>query len=558
MQRPLLIIGLDGLEPSLVQKWTESGDLPTLSRLRQEGRWGALRSTLPFATFPAWTSFMTGVNPGEHGVFDFAHLLPGTYDVSFAGATIRRRPTFARLAGEMGLRVASVGFPGTYPPEPLPGISIGGFDSPVAVGIDDSFVHPPELARELRERFGRYVFADFAETHTWMPGWHRRAAESLIKGAEKRADIATWLLQKEPWDLFMVHFGESDTVAHHFWAFHDASSPRRPRRNDAFLQSAIRRVYVELDRAVSRLIAAAPEGARVMLASDHGFGGSSDKVLYLNRWLAEQGMLRFHQKPGAPQKAFSLATKAGLALLPGRAQEKLWRLMGDRAGLAEARRRFSMIDWSGTSAYSEELSYHPSIRLNVKGREPAGTLSPEDVPFVLEDLIGRLKELRDPWNGRPVIQKAWKREDLYQGPAVEDAPELVLNLAIDEGYSYNCLSSQGDGPVWRRLLPEERIGAKGAGMNGTHRHDGFWLLHGDGVVPRRKRADMVDMAPTAMAALGLEIPSWMEGQPHFLPTSSSRSLPQGADSLYTATGDLVYTRAQEAILKERLHRLGYI
>jgi predicted AlkP superfamily phosphohydrolase/phosphomutase len=165
MPARVLIVGLDGLEPALVQRWADR--LPTLTRLRAEGRWGPLRSTLPFATFPAWTSFLTGVNPGEHGIFDFARLLPGSYDLAFGGATSRRRPTFARIASEAGRRVACVGFPGTWPPEPLHGVSIGGFDSPVAVSLDDSFVHPPSLGPELRRRFGRYVFADFSETHTW-------------------------------------------------------------------------------------------------------------------------------------------------------------------------------------------------------------------------------------------------------------------------------------------------------------------------------------------------------------------------------------------------------
>ncbi len=554
--QPLLIIGLDGLEPSLVQAWSDH--LPTLRRLRAEGRWGPLRSTLPFATFPAWTSFLTGVNPGDHGVFDFARMVPGSYDVSFGGAVYRRRPTFARLADEANRRVACIGFPGTYPPEPLRGVVIGGFDSPVAVSIDDSFVHPRALGRELHKRFGRYVFADFAETRTWTPGWHKRASRKLMAGLERRANIASWLLQREPWDLFMVHFGESDTAAHHFWAMMDPNSPRRPEQVDKELSSVLRRVYMRLDRAVERLIKLAPPGARVMLASDHGFGGASDKVFYLNRWLAKQGWLSFVPKPGAGQQILGLGTRAGLAVLPGRAQEKLWRMAGPWAGRAEARRRFAGLDWSRTLAFSEELSYHPSIRLNRKDQQPQGQVPDHEVDALLTEITEGLMAIEDPWTGGPLVRKVWRREDLYQGDAVHDAPELILDLAYDQGYSYNCLSSGHEGPTWRKLDPSERLGAKAAGMNGTHRRDGFWLLHGDGVTPRRKRANMIDMAPTALSAMGLHAPDWFEGRSHHKISQSAQNLPSTVQNLANQGSAQPWTQAQQAVLEDRLRKLGYM
>ncbi len=556
MTARVLIIGLDGLEPSLVRRWVASGDLPTLGKLRAQGRWGKLRSTLPYATFPAWTSFMTGVNPGQHGVLDFARLIRGTYDVSFDGAAIRKRPTVQRLASDAGLRVASVGFPATYPPEPINGLVIGGFDSPVAVGIDDSFVHPPQLAAELKERFGRYVFADFAETHTWIPGWHRRAARKLMAGLARRQAIAGHLLGREPWDLFMVHFGESDTAAHHFWAFHDKHSPRRPSGEvEPGLEDVLRQVYAALDQAVASLLAQAGPETTVLIASDHGFGGSSDKVFHINRWLAKQGWLGFEPKPGLRQRAVGLGVRAAVGLVPGRAQEKLWRLAPSMAGRAEAQRRFANVDWSQTVAYSEELAYHPSVRLNVQGREPHGQLAPERREALVDEIIAGLEALEDPWDGRKLVRKAWRREALYSGPATQEAPEIILELAFDGDYSFNCLPSPGDGPIWRRLTAQERLGAKGAGMNGTHRHDGFWLMDGPKVTPRRKKAKMVDMAPTILSALGLEIPPWMEGKPHQAPDAQPKPLASAATQ---DAAPLDYTPAQQAIVEARLRKLGYL
>lgn len=550
----LLVIGLDGLEPSLVDAFSER--LPTLTRLRREGRWGPLESTLPYATFPAWSSFLTGVNPGEHGIFDFARMLPDSYCLEFVGGAIRRRPSVARLASDAGMRVASLGFPGTFPPEPLNGVVIGGFDSPVAVTADASFIHPPELAAELEREFGGWRFADFSETRTWVPGWHARAARRLLEGVERRSAICRHLMNRESFDLFMVHFGASDTAAHHFWAFHDRDSPRRP-EDTGGLDGVLLDVYVALDRAVADLMETS--GAEtVLLASDHGFGGSSDKVVYLNRFLAEHGYLRWERGAGRAS-AFGLATKAGLALVPGRAQQYMWRMLGAGAGRAEAGRRFRGIEWSETAAYSEELSYHPSVRVNLQGERPGGVVPSSRRESLLDELVELLEtELRDPWTGRTIVRKAHRRERLYSGPAVADAPDLVLDMDFDAGYAYNCLSSGGPGPVWRRLERSERLGRKGAGMNGTHRRDGFWLVRGPGVGTRRKRARMVDMAPTMLTALGMASPSWLEGCSHVRAVDGGAHLWKAAEVDGDASQWRGYAPAQQAVIEERLRKLGYI
>ncbi len=552
----LLVVGLDGLEPSLVERWIGEGRLPHLAALRESGRFGPLESTLPYATFPAWTSFLTGVNPGSHGIFDFARQVPGRYEVEFIGARARRRPSLARLVSDAGLRVASLGFPGTWPPEPVSGVMIAGFDAPVAVGADASFMYPAEVGRALEARWGRWPFADFAETRSWVPGWHRRAARRLMSGLRRRGRITRAVLGQEAWDVFMVHFGESDTAAHHFWAFHDAASPRRPAGIDASLGDVLGSIYAALDAEVGALVRAMEPGCHVLIASDHGFGGSGDKALYLNRWLASQGWLGFEASPGLGQRAFGLGVRAGLALAPGRVQERLWRLAGPWAGRAEARRRYAGIDWAQTAVYSDELSYNPTLRLNVRGRDPQGIVPPEDVDGWCARVTDALRALRDPWTGQPVVAEVWRREALYQGEAVPESPELVLDLALDGEYTYNLLTSGGPGPIWRRLEPGELLGAKGAGMNGTHRREGFWLVAGPRVIPRRRRARMVDMAPTALAALDLAPAPWMEGVSHLATAEAPRPIQTAAGAIQADAP--AYTAAQQAIVEDRLRRLGYL
>ena len=250
----------------------------------------------------------------------------------------------------------------------------------------------------------------------------------------------------------------------------------------------------------------------------------------------------------------------GLGLVPGRAQQWLWRAAGALAGKAEAKRRFKGIRWADTKAYSEELGYHPSVRLNVKGRDPQGCLAASEVPAFTEQLVARLEDLKDPWTGGRVVKKAWRREELYQGPAVEEAPELILELALDSGYTYNLLSSGAPGPTWRRLSSRERLGSKGAGMNGTHRRDGFWLVHGPRVSPRRKRAEVMDIAPTALAALERIPPTWMEGRSHIKAGDNAAHVPSRTHSSEReeTTNARAYTPAQQAVVEERLRQLGYL
>ncbi len=292
MSARVLIIGLDGATFDLIEPWVAAGDLPNLAGLMRAGAWGRMRSTVPPATFPAWTSLMTGVNPGKHGVYDFSRRVPGAYRVEFVNATYRQWPSAWRHLSREGKRVAVIGLPATYPPEPINGLCISGFDSPVATGIDRSFVHPPELFDELVQAVGPYEITGFQELHIG-PGWHQAALDRLLQAARRRTEIAAYLLDREPWDCFFVHYGESDTVAHHFWAAHDPGSPRYDHDLAANLGNAIHTVYRALDRAVGELVARGGSEATVMVVSDHGSGGTGQRIVYLNRWLNQQGWLQF-------------------------------------------------------------------------------------------------------------------------------------------------------------------------------------------------------------------------------------------------------------------------
>src|SRR5215813_2846442 len=156
----VVILGLDGATFDLILPWVQSGKLPHFAQLLHQGISGRLRSTVPPMSPPAWNSFMTGKNPGKHGIFDFTGRKPQSYETSFINAAWRRAPDFWQYLTEAGKRIAVLSVPFTYPPEKVNGIMISGFDAPGIAGlVDRSATYPPELCEEIRSRVGEYPMA---------------------------------------------------------------------------------------------------------------------------------------------------------------------------------------------------------------------------------------------------------------------------------------------------------------------------------------------------------------------------------------------------------------
>ncbi len=552
-KRTFWLIGLDGATFDLILPWAAAGELPTLAGLLEEGAWGPLASTIPPVSFPAWSTLMTGANPGRHGILDFTQRLPGRYQVAFINATYRRLPTLWHYASQAGRRVAALGFPATYPPEPLNGLMVSGFDAPVTTAIDRRCVYPPARYDDVAS----YPLTGFQEVHVG-PGWRQRARAHLLESIERRTEIAL-ALQKEPWDLFALHYGESDTVAHHFWAFHDPASPRYDPAGAEQFQDTILQVYRALDRALGRLLAARPEGTIVAIVSDHGSGGAGEWIVHLNRWLEERGWLRF--TGGSPRPVAGALRRLGLAL-PAGWQE--WAFRGPLHPFVhrlESQARLGGIDWKKTVAFSEEVNTLPGVWLNVRGREPAGTVTPEEYERLRGELCAALEGWKHPESGAPLLRRAWRREDLYQGPYVHLAPDIVLEPALDRGYSVTLLSSRGrPGPPLQQLAPSARLGAKGGSMNGSHRPLGILLLTGPGVRrgARLEGASLADVAPTALAVLGIDPSVGLDGQvlqEAFLPGIIQE---EGVSAAAPAPATpQEYLPEEEEAIRRRLQGLGY-
>ena len=145
--RRVLVIGLDGATYDILDPMRAEGRMPNLDRLITEGTAGILESTKPPITPAAWTTFMTGKGPGRHGIIDFERYDPRTNTLSFNSTYEIREPTIWNILSAKGLRVGSINLPMTFPPKPVNGFLISGFETP---STDAEFTYPPELSADSR------------------------------------------------------------------------------------------------------------------------------------------------------------------------------------------------------------------------------------------------------------------------------------------------------------------------------------------------------------------------------------------------------------------------
>lgn len=503
---------------------------------------------------------MTGAPPSYHGVPDFT--VRQGYRVRFVGATLRALPSVFEHLESQGLRVGAAWFPATYPPEPLSGFMISGWDSPVTAVGDSSFVHPPDLHATLERRFGdEHLAFEPIDEFSSEAGWYHRAADALASSVERRARVALWLLEHQQVDVAAFYFGETDTAAHHFWAFHDPDSPRRPASFDPDLASTLRDIYRAVDRAVGTLVEAAGPGAATVVLSDHGSGGSSDLAIHLNRMLERAGLLSFTSQRGRLMPRAGLVRGVGPALVPKALRRSLFRFAGGMAPtMLESRLRFGGIDFSRTRIFSEELSYAPSLWFNLSGRDPQGIVRESDITTLVSEVEAAAEQVTAP-DGGPLIRRVIPREELHAGPLARLFPDLVLELERPKGYTPACIPSQGrSGEVVVRLAGTELLGRKGRSLPGCHTDLGILIVSGRGVEASTiEGARLEDVAPVVSALAGVHAATWFIGSsPSGLPEpeGASTASVEGRDATSAALPE--YSLDEERVIAERLRRLGYL
>jgi predicted AlkP superfamily phosphohydrolase/phosphomutase len=550
----VLIIGIDGADPDLFQRWKQ--DLPHLRRLADQGAFGPLKSTLPPLTVPAWYVFATGKQPGNLGIFGFARPVPHSYQFVPANLASCSSPALWDLLSAAGQRVGVFNMPGVFPPQPVNGFLVSSsLDTPPNDGRL-IFTYPPELSRQLDRLVGGYELA--SSTHV-----ERANEDTMIRERHrvhhKHAEALLHLASREVWDVLIAVFDITDRIGHQMWKHHDPSHPQHDPLRSPTYADAIKEAYKAVDYEVGRLSALAGEDALIVVMSDHGFG-PQHKTFRLNEWLRQRGYLcidpayttikrswfhrlgKFVVGLNEQKKWFRRITK------PLRGSTLARHLRSRQARLEPAIPLSSVeVDWTRTIAYSFN---HHAIRINLKGREPLGIVEPgEHYDTVVKDIITELRSLRDPWTGEPAASRLLKREDAYEGTFLAEAPDLLVFM--DGIRTPITPDLAADGPF--DLIP---LGT------GHHRPHGILLVSGSGIRPGPiTTASLADLLPTILHVLDLPIPADLDGTvltDLFEPTSSY-ALRQAryVQAKTKAVSDFVYSDAEEKAINEHLRGLGY-
>jgi predicted AlkP superfamily phosphohydrolase/phosphomutase len=564
----VVVIALDAATWTVIRPLMAEGKMPNLAKLMKTGVSGTLESILPPITPPAWTSFMTGKNPGKHGIFHFVETEHGGYAMNYANATSRRSPTVWKLLNNAGYSVGTMNIPFTYPPEPLNGFQISGMDTPSETS---PFIHPPELREELVKHVGR-IQLDLRFLGAMSTDERRKQVLAEMKQLDEQwTKAALYLLQNHPQDVMMFVFMSIDTVQHYFWQHMDKDHFIHDPKLAPKFGDAVRKVYERLDVAAGQIVDRLPPETTVFVVSDHGGGPVVDRTIFLNRYLAQLGLLHYHEKATSGiRKLSKRILRLGFSLLrstlSSRQKTRLALLFPKILQKSEmAYTSFTSIDWSRTKAYcSEVLASPPSIWINLKGVKPQGTVDPAEYDALVDSIIEKLGELKDPRTGKPVINRVYRRNEIFHGPFAHEGADLVLDWWSEDSL-FSTQPSFPEDSNKPALIIRERRPSETSEWGGTHRLHGIVIARGRAFKTGAEieNARLIDIAPTLLHLLDVPVPEDMDGkvltslfQPDFLSTHAVRA--GAASGTSGADRPSGYTNEEAAKVEERLQALGYL
>ena len=454
----VVVIGLDCAEPSLVfDRFADR--LPNLTKLRESGAWGKLRSSDPPITVPAWMSMMSSKDPGTLGYYGFRNRADHSYDkMTTATSLAVKEPLLWDRLGAAGKDVILIGVPQTYPPRPVKGCMITDFLTP---SIESNYTYPPALKEEIASwpDVHPYEF-DVSDFRTPDKG---KIRDALVRMTDKRFALAKRLMTGKPWDFFMMVEMGTDRVHHAFWQYMDHSHHRFEPGNP--YESVIDDYYQHVDRKIGELLEVIPEGTHILVVSDHG-AQCMEGGIAINEWLIEKGYLVLEEYPSTASRLEGLK-----------------------------------IDWAKTTAWGSG-GYYGRLFINVQGREPQGLIPADQYEATRDKLIAELEALGDP-AGNPIGTRVLKPENLYKTVRGAAPPDLFVY--------FGDLRWRSVGTVGTRQLHtyENDTGPDDA----NHAVDGLLIATGPGIAPGGpvEGMQLMDVTPTVLRLFGLDVPADLQG-----------------------------------------------
>lgn len=456
-KKRLLVIGLDSVPSDLFQSLLNQ--LPTLKGMFDNGIYATLESCHPPITVPAWMVMMSSKTPGKLGIYGFRHRKGFSYHEGWlANSQSIKEPRVWDYLEKYNKSTCLVGVPPTYPPIRINGNLVSCFITPKD---KKDFTYPAQLAEEIEGLLGgeKYLFdVPFRNED------RDQIIKSLYEMTERRFKVIRHLMQKKDWDYFMFVEIGVDRLHHMFWKYYDKSHPRYVAGNK--YENVIPEYYRYIDKQISSLLSIVDSNTYVLVVSDHGTAAMRG-AFCINEWLIKEGYLVLKKYPTAVTDF-------------------------DKCE----------VDWEKTTAWGWG-GYYARIYLNIKGREPQGTVSIDKYDAIRKEIEGKLAKIVGP-NGEKFDNHVLYPEKLYDecnGPK----PDLMVYF---DNLFWRSAGTVGHDTLY---LSENDTGPD----DSVHWMDGIFLLYKKDRFAGIKldRLSIYDVAPIVLDAMGIPVPKDMKGKP---------------------------------------------
>lgn len=362
-KKKVVVLGLDGVPCTLLKKFAAEGIMPNVAKLQQEGTLCSLTASIPEVSSTSWSTFMTGVNPGRHGIYGFMELHKDNYSWKFPNFHDLKSKTIWEIAGENNKRSIVLNIPSTYPARPLHGMLVAGF-----VALDLRKATYPDTLYQYLQNIHYKLDVDISQAAKSMNNF----TQDIISTFHKRVEAINYLYDNEDCDLFIAVITETDRLHHYLWeALENTTHPQ----HKFFLN-----FYQELDRFIGSFYQKIDPDTPFIMLSDHGFTSIKQEV-YLNVYLQKRGYLKFTKS--APES-------------------------------------FGEID-SASIAFVLDPS---RVYIHLKDKFPRGKVSIDGYEDIRESIKSDLLSLQI--NGQNIIREVLGKEEIYDGSCYDDAPDLVI------------------------------------------------------------------------------------------------------------------------------------
>ncbi len=607
--KKIVIIGMDGLDPQLIEKFMEAGKLPHFERLKRIGVYSKLKTIMPPESEVVWTSFFTGLNPGKHGIFDFImrnphNYLPylslyetskpkffkiGSIKIPLLPQRIKRKykgTPFWEITSHHKIPTYVFFCPNTFPPDKVYGKMISGMGVPDIRGTMGTFSFYTTKKLEKKKDIGGLCFqvkpyGDVIYTYLYGPrntskvppqdvkiplkikidkntesvlieiqntqlllrkGEHSKWVrvsfkiglfqrvygickfylksvspdlelycspvnfdpsasffplsfpKDYIKKLSREIGLfytqgipyPTWALNESRIDervfleiadsilkekeeilmkelksfkggVFFFYFEYPDIIQHMFWRFQDKNHPNYDEEKAKKFGDVILKCYQKMDEILGIVLENISEDTLLIVLSDHGFGPFY-KAVHLNSWLRDNGFLSLRE--GVESESF-----------------------------------FENIDWSKTQAYALGLS---GIYINQKGREVEGIVTEVQKELIKKKIREGLENWYDQ-NGEKIVERVYFREEVFKGPYIEEAPDLIIGF--NRGYRISWQTALGG--VSKNLIENNLRPWSGSHIFCADLIPGILFVNKK--VSFNKDPSIIDIIPTILENLGIKV-----------------------------------------------------